>query len=171
MVRFTCNSFVNGLVRLCRDVWMFVWRWIMMNVVLWCNFSMNWIVRIVWHLLVIIYVKCIYVVGEYIRIFMYICCCWWIYTYVDVYMLLLVIGMLVWTCEICMKHILLWSSPSSHTLLLLLLLLFFISNCSCWILRYSLCGLLCGLLWRVYKRQGRRPRRWKKFGTTLSRVI
>jgi len=26
----------------------------------------------------------------------------------------------VWTCEICMKHVLLRSSPSSHTLLLLL---------------------------------------------------
>jgi len=71
-------------------------------------------------------------------------------------------NMLVWTCKICMKHILLWSSPSSHTLLLLS----FISNCCCWILRYS----LCGLLWRVYKRQGRRPRSWKKFGTTHSRV-
>ena len=32
--------------------------------------------------------------------------------------MLLVMNMLVWTCEICMKHILLWLSPSSHTLLL-----------------------------------------------------
>jgi len=49
-------------------------------------------------------------------------------------------NMLVWTCEICMEHVLLWLSPSSHTLLLLLLS--FISNCCCGILRYSLCGLL-----------------------------
>jgi len=61
-------------------------------------------------------------------------------------------NMLVWTCEICIKHILLWSSPSSHTLLLLLS---FISNCGCRILRYS----LCGLLWRVYKCQGQWPQR------------
>jgi len=47
------------------------------------------------------------------------------------------LNMLVWTCEICMRHVLLWSSPSSHTLLLLS----FISNC-CWMLRYSLCELL-----------------------------
>jgi len=103
---------------------MIIWRcmndWWVLNMIffiLWCNFSTNWIVRIVWHLLVIIYVKCIYVVvGEYIRILMYICRCWWIYTYVDVYILLLVMSMLVWTCGICTKHILLWSSPSSHML-------------------------------------------------------
>jgi len=72
-------------------------------------------------------------------------------------------NMLVWTCEIFMKHILLWLSPSSP----MLLLLSFISNCCCWILWYS----LCGLLWCVYKRQGRRPRKWKKFGTILSQVV
>ena len=130
-------------------------------------------------LLVSIYVECIYVD------------CWWLYM-LNAYILLLVmiyvmyiyvvdilihaigdeyvgvsmnLNMLVWTCEICMRHVLLWSSPSSHTLLLLS----FISNC-CWMLRYSLCGLLCGLLWRVYKRQGRRPRRWKRFGITHSWV-
>jgi len=104
----------------------------------------------------IIYVVCIYVVGDDI------CnvhiCCWYIFIhaigdeYVGVSMNW---NMLVWTCGICMKYVLLWSSPSSHTLLLLA----FISNCCCWILMYS----LCGLLWCVYMHQGRRPRRWKNW--------
>jgi len=91
-------------------------------------------------LLVMIYVMYIYVVDISHSSY-----CWWIYVGVSMNW-----NMLVWTCEICMSHVLLWLSPSSHTLLLLVLS--FISNC-CWMLRYS----LCGLLWRVYKRQGWRP--------------
>ena len=95
--------------------------------------------------------------------------CWWLYM-LNAYMLLLVIiyveciyvdgeifymrfgaGMLVKACiGICWCRLmklheacLLLSSPSSHTLLLLPC----ISSCCCWILWYSLCGLLCGLLW------------------------
>jgi len=107
-------------------------------------------------LMMIIYVECIYVVvGEYIC---WVHICWWWNLLHAIGVVLLVkacIGiMLVWTCEICMEHVLLWSSPCSHTLLLLS----FISNC-CWMLRYS----LCGLLWCVYKHQGRRPRRWKSW--------
>jgi len=108
-------------------------------------------------LLVNIYVFwCIYVVVGDDICNVHICC--WYSSF-----MLLMMNMLVWTCEFAWSTFLLWSSPSSHTLLLLS----FISNCCCWILRY----FLCGLLWRVYKRQGRRPRRWKKFGITLSRVV
>ena len=133
-------------------------------------------------LLVTICVECIYVVvGDYICC-VHICC-WWLYM-LNAYMLLVnsftcywccYVGesmywnMLVWTCEICMKHVLLWSGPSSHTYC-----------CCCCCLSspivvvgccgIPLCGLLCGLLWCVYMHQGRRPRRWKKIGTTRSRV-
>jgi len=83
-------------------------------------------------LLVIIYVECIYVDGE---IF---------YMRFGVVMLVKACIGICW-CGLVKLHeaCLLLSSPSSHTLLLLS----FISNCCCWILRYSLCGLLCGLLW------------------------
>ena len=63
-------------------------------------------------------------------------------------------NVLVWTCGIRMKHVLLWSSPSSHTLLLLS----FISNC-CWMLRYSLFEVIIrGDMMCLYA-SGRRPRR------------
>ena len=68
-------------------------------------------------LLVVIYVMCIYVVGDYICC-MHICCWWisltcywWWIVVVSMYW-----NMLVWTCGICMKYVLLWSSPSSHTI-------------------------------------------------------
>jgi len=113
-------------------------------------------------LMVIIYVECIYVDGDYI-----LCvpiCCWWNLLHanwwiVGVRMYWNIIGVDLWNY---MKYLLLFSSPNSHTLLLLS----FISNCS-WMLRYSLFGVV---IWGGYKRQGRRPRRWKKFGTTHSWV-
>ena len=141
-------------------------------------------VNICW--LVNIYVKCIYVdwwlymLSAYMLIGDYICwmhiCWWWIYM-LCAYMLLVksftcdwwwIVGVRMYWNKIGVdlwnyrKYVLLLSSPSSHTLLLLLS---FISNC-CWMMRYS----LFGVIWRVYKRQGRRPQRWKKFGTTHSWV-
>jgi len=87
------------------------------------------------------------------------CDWWWI---VGVRMYWNIIGVDLWNY---MKYVLLLSSPSSHTLLLLS----FISNC-CWMLRYSLFGVIIrGDMMCLYA-SGRRPRRWKKFCTTHSRV-
>jgi len=124
-------------------------------------------VNICW--LVIIYVKCIYVdwwlymlsaymlIGDYIR-WVHICW-WWIYM-LCAYMLLVksFTGDWWWIVGVCMywniidvdlwnymKYVLLLLSPSSHTLLLLA----FISNC-CWMLRYS----LFGVIWCVYMHRG-----------------
>jgi len=95
-------------------------------------------------LLVIIYVEYIYVVvGEYIC---WVDICWWwnLLHAIGVVMLVKACIGICW-CGLVKLHeaCLLLSSPSSHTLLLLS----FISNFCCWILRYSLCGLLCRLLW------------------------
>ena len=60
--------------------------------------------------------------------------------------------MLVWTCEICMKYVLLLSSPSSHTQLLLAFISMLVLNTYVFIMRVVMMCLL---------QQGRRPQRWK----------
>ena len=108
--------------------------------------------------LVIIYVECIYIdwwlymLNAYMLIGNYICrvhiCCWWNLLHanwwwiVGVCMYWNIIDVDLWNY---MKYVLLLLSPSSHTLLLLA----FISNC-CWMLRYS----LFGVIWCVYMHRG-----------------
>jgi len=124
--------------------------------------------------LVIIYVECIYVdwwlymLNAYMLIGDYICrvhiCCWWNLLHanwwwiVGVRMYWNIIGVDLWNY---MKYVLLLSSPSSHTLFMLSFISIVVGCCGSTLFR---------VIWRVYKRQGRRPRRWKKFGITHSRV-
>jgi len=104
-------------------------------------------------LLVIIYVTCIYGVGDYICC-VHICCWWisltcywWWIVGVSMYW-----NMLVWPCEICMKYVLLLSSPSSHTQLLLAFISMLVLDTYVFIMRVVMMCLL---------HQGRRARRWK----------
>jgi len=64
--------------------------------------------------------------------------------------------MLVWTCEICMKYVLLLSSPSSQTQLLLAFISMLVLNTYVFIMRVVMRVVMMCLL-----HQGRRPRRWK----------
>ena len=67
----------------------------------------------------------------------------------------------MWTCEIT------WRMYCCCRVLVHTQLIWWLSSpCWCWILMYS----LFGVLWCVYMHQGRRPRRWKEIGTTRSWV-
>ena len=92
--------------------------------------------------LVVISVMCIYVVGDYI------CLCAYMLLVNFSYMLLVVIvgvskywNMLMWTCGIGMKYVLLLSSPCSHTVVV-----GFHLHVGVEYLCIHLRGLLCGLL-------------------------
>jgi len=101
----------------------------------------------------LIYVVCIYVVGGDIC-YVHICCwrvpracyCWWIVG-VSMYR-----NMLVWTCDSCMKYVLLLSSPSSQTQLLLAFISMLVLNTYVFIMRVVMMCLL---------HQRRRPQRWR----------
>jgi len=157
---FMCIYVVGGYICLCAYMLLVV-IYVYVHICCWW-----WYMLCAYMLLVMIYVMCIYVVGDYMCC-VHICCWWisltwywWRIVGVSMYW-----DMLVWTCGIRMKYVLLLSSPSSHTVVV-----GFHLHVGVEYLCIQLCEVFMRGVMMCLLHQGQRPRRWNWYHTHLELV-